>query len=668
MIKILLLLLIINFAIAFNHELTEKEKNFIAESSKLEWSNINLNKAEKKWLKEKHTVRIFIGDWAPYLYLEKNEPKGITVDYINLISKKNNFKVEFVKSNSTFADALQLIKNKERIDLISIITNTKERSKNIIFTNNYITDRWVIITKTNEKYIGELSDLYGKVIATTKGYVYNDILKKQYPKIEIKSYDRDEDAILAVSSGQANAYIGIVASSTYIIQKYNISNLKIAAPAGLEPNINAMGIRKDWPELAGIINKTFKAMPIEMHNLIKHHSLSVDYKVGIPKEKILMWGFVIFSIVLTLVLALQNNNRKLKQLINSTIEAVIIFKDGKLVDANDRLLKMYGCNSIKEIKGKDIYDFVEKKQHFLLKRNLHLSKGPYELNLINKKGETTPALVKGTYIGKGQMISTIIDLTELKKTQNKLKILNENLEKEVSKQVEENRIKNEMLFHQAKLASMGEMINNIAHQWRQPLSSINSTVMVMDNILKKENIKNVLLENNLCDIELQTKYMSDTIENFRNFFQPNKQKEDFLLSQAVENTLKIIDTNFQKNKINVDLVIDNDNKIKGYQGELIQVLITILNNSKDALLNSNIKDKKIIINIEDNITIEDNAGGIKIDTLEKIFEPYFTTKHPNQGTGIGLYMAKMIIESSLNGTIKVENEEKGARFTIAFKS
>ncbi|PLY05508.1 MAG: hypothetical protein C0625_13040 [Arcobacter sp.] len=663
MIKIVTLLLTINFLFAGNTELTKKEMNFITEYSNLKWSKIELTENEKKWINEKHKVKILIGDWAPYLYFENNIPKGIAVDYINLISKKNNFQVEF-ESKYTFSQGLQLLKNQKEIDLITILTNTKERSKDIIFTKNYLMDSWVIITKTNEKYIGGLSDLYGKVIATTKGYVYNNIIKKQFPQIKIKSYDKDENAILAVSTGQANAYIGIVAVSTYIIQKYNISNLKIAAPAGLEPNINAMGIRKDWPELASIINKSLEAMPAEMHNLIHHHSLSVNYNHGIPKEKIWMWGFIIFGIVLSVILVLQNNNRKLKQLINSTIEAVIIFKDGKLIQANDRLLKLYGCDSIKEIKGKDIYNFVDKKQHFLLKRNLHISKGPYELNLINKKGELSPALVKGTYIGDGKIISTIIDLTELKKAQNKLKILNENLEKEVSKQVEENRIKDKMLFHQAKLASMGEMINNIAHQWRQPLSSINSIVVVMDSILKKDNIKNKKLEKNFCDIELQTKYMSDTIENFRNFFQPNKQKEDFLLSHAVTQTLKIIETNFQRNQIELNLEIKLDKNIKGYSGELTQVLITILNNSKDALKNSNIENPKILIKIENNITIEDNAGGIKIDALEKIFEPYFTTKHPSEGIGIGLYMAKMIVENSFYGMLKVENTKNGAKFTI----
>ncbi len=245
-----------------------------------------------------------------------------------------------------------------------------------------------------------------------------------------------------------------------------------------------------------------------------------------------------------------------------------------------------------------------------------------------------------------------------------LKQINVNLEKKVKEELEKNRKKDMALFQQNKLIHMGEMLNNIAHQWRQPLNTINSNVAAIDSIFVKKNLHDKDLENNLIEIENQTNYMSETIESFSNYFNPRKDKEKFLISSAIVNTISILKYSFDNVGIRIKIVKINDIIIEAYLGEYIQTLISILNNSKDAFLSRNIKNPEIIIVIDEMLIIDDNAGGIDAEIIDRIFEPYFTTKHQNNGTGTGLYMAKMLIEKSMGGDLSVENIKNGTRFKI----
>ena len=245
-----------------------------------------------------------------------------------------------------------------------------------------------------------------------------------------------------------------------------------------------------------------------------------------------------------------------------------------------------------------------------------------------------------------------------------LKRTNKTLKKKIEEEVKKNREKDKLLFQQSKLVHMGEMLNNIAHQWRQPLNTINSNVAAIDSIFMKKNIEDRNLENNLIEIENQTKYMSETIESFKNYFNPKKDMEKFLISKAIENTINIVKYGFEKNKIKIRIVKANDIVIEAYLGEYIQTIISILNNAKDAFIMNKTKNAEIVIIIDEMLIIDDNAGGIDSKIIDRVFEPYFTTKHQSNGTGTGLYMAKMLIEKSMGGELTVENIRNGTRFKI----
>ena len=235
-----------------------------------------------------------------------------------------------------------------------------------------------------------------------------------------------------------------------------------------------------------------------------------------------------------------------------------------------------------------------------------------------------------------------------------------------------------IISEQSKLVSMGEMIGNIAHQWRQPLSVITTTATSL-KIQKEIGVLNNNDINRYMDtINESAQYLSQTIEDFRNFLDPKNSKlKEFLIPKAIDKTLKIVSSQFVANDIKIIKDIEN-RTISSFENELIQVLINLLNNSRDALLNFDNNKKLIFINAytkDDTFFIEviDNAGGVKKDIVSRIFEPYFTTKYKSKGTGIGLYMSQDIVSKLLNGDISMENtiykyeniEYKGAKFKIS---
>lgn len=237
----------------------------------------------------------------------------------------------------------------------------------------------------------------------------------------------------------------------------------------------------------------------------------------------------------------------------------------------------------------------------------------------------------------------------------------------LKKMVEEKNEKEKLLIHQSKLASMGEMINNIAHQWRQPLTHLGFINMNLQLAFEDEPLDKKYLKEKIEESNSQLDFMSKTIDNFRDFYKPNKQKELFYISVAVKKALEIMEPILESNKIEFQFNVIKDKQINAYENEYSQVILNILTNAKDVLISRQIQNPKIIISINEKndsiiTTILDNAGGIENGYINHIFDPYFTTKQ--KGSGIGLYMSKMIIESHFKGKIKVLNKDKGASFSI----
>ena len=256
---------------------------------------------------------------------------------------------------------------------------------------------------------------------------------------------------------------------------------------------------------------------------------------------------------------------------------------------------------------------------------------------------------------------------------NELKIvinnMIDNLEFKIQEEINKRLEQEQILIQQSKLASMGEMIGNIAHQWRQPLAQISAIHMNMKVTYDFDKFTKEYMESKIKEANKLTAYMSQTISDFQNFFKPQGEKEVFSIEKACRDAYFILESSLKAHGIEVIFHITQDVTINGYKTEYSQVILNLLSNAKDILIERQIKNPKIELEIKDGnhfalVKIKDNAGGVYTSIIDKIFEPYFTTRHQTQGTGIGLYMSKNIIERNMHGYINVVNVEDGALFTV----
>ncbi|HBA86632.1 MAG TPA: ATPase [Geobacter sp.] len=229
--------------------------------------------------------------------------------------------------------------------------------------------------------------------------------------------------------------------------------------------------------------------------------------------------------------------------------------------------------------------------------------------------------------------------------------------------------KERMLLQQNRLAALGEMISNIAHQWRQPLNELGLIVQELPVMYDLGNFTREYLRESVAKFMKVLGHTSRTIDDFRNFFRPDKEAVSFRVREVVERTLSLVSESFRHLRINVLVRSEGDPVITGHPNEFSQAVLNILFNARDAFIDRKVQEREIEIDIFNEgdaavVTIRDNAGGIEESILEKIFDPYFTTRGPEQGTGLGLYMSKMIIEKNIPGTLSVRNREKGAEFRI----
>ncbi len=384
----------------------------------------------------------------------------------------------------------------------------------------------------------------------------------------------------------------------------------------------------------------------------------------IDNEQILL----VLGIDITLKKKRESQLQQAYTVFENTRDGIIITdKDTRLTDANSAFERITGYSK-KEVLGQKI-NILKSNRHtddFYKKLWIELSKNGYwegEITNLNKNNqEYTEWLTIDTIYGNNNEVVNYIgvfsDITEQKLKEKLLR------EKDIT------------LFQQSKLAAMGEMIGNIAHQWRQPLSII-STAATGILLQKDLGISTDTDEKKaLVAINNSTQYLSQTIEDFRNFLRLDKEVKLFNINDSIEKSISLTNIRKKSDEIKVILDVDKHLEVEGIKNEFIQVIINLLNNAKDAL--KNLKTQKLIfINAykeKDNIFIivKDNGGGIPEDIINRIFEPYFTTKHQFQGTGIGLYMSIEIIKNHMKGIISVKNEKfeydnkrfKGACFTI----
>lgn len=336
---------------------------------------------------------------------------------------------------------------------------------------------------------------------------------------------------------------------------------------------------------------------------------------------------------------LKDNLDETNYILNTVMESIVISENGVCIDVNDETLRTFNYSSKDELIGKSTDIFIAQESLELVKLKEEVDNvEPYEINCFTNDEKTLPAIIKVYNFknkdGKTIRITAIVNLSEIKD-------------------------KDKLIFQQSKMATMGEMLENIAHQWRQPLSVITTLASGLDIQIELGTVNNEQISSKLNKIVDSAQHMSQTIDDFRDFFKSNKEKKVFNILEALNRTLYLLSS--KVNNRNINIIKDCDAvTIVGYENELIHAFMNIVNNAVDVLEDLKQAVRLIIVTVkrvnnEAIISIKDNGGGIAEENLKKIFDEHFTTKGDKDGTGIGLYMTKMIVEK-LNGTIIAQNE------------
>jgi signal transduction histidine kinase/ABC-type nitrate/sulfonate/bicarbonate transport system substrate-binding protein len=346
-----------------------------------------------------------------------------------------------------------------------------------------------------------------------------------------------------------------------------------------------------------------------------------------------------------------NANQNFFDLLNTAIEAIAIFDENdKLVKLNNSGKVMFNYYFKKKSQNKMILDFIPEDFIPEIKDKLNNKVfEPFEINLLRSDKTIFPALIAVKTIiieNKNNTIITVVDLTQIK-------------------------LQDQFLQQQAKLAQMGELLSMIAHQWRQPLTAISaaSENLKLKNLLNKIDNNTIDIATN--DINKYTNYLSNTINDFKNFYKTNKSIEKTTLNEMLEKSLNIIEDAIYFKNIKIIKNLNSISPINTYKSEVTQVILSLLQNAEDVLIEKQIVNPFIKIKtFEDKkylyLQVIDNGGGIPENILDKIFDPYFSTKHEKNGTGLGLYFAKSIIENNCNALLTAKSNGQKAVFTIIF--
>ena len=678
---------------SFKNTLIEREKFYIKTAVenlqsdiKFEEESILNNKKERI---EKQSIIAY--NLAYSLYektkkLSKQEQINFIKTSINQISKKESDINYFIldtkgklilnsENNSDEGEVFLDFEDINGLKFINKMINSNKEKQNLVEyfwykPNSNITAKKITYTR----HLKELGIIIGSgsFLEVQKSKLKKRIAKKIFNQ----NYNSEEFVLIY----KINSLNNITTNSELLTQKHIISNkieLQAIKDLLIQTNYKGndyiyfdndkkllfgtfvtklryfIGIGVDLREINAIIKKERKISLENLYNNIFKLLIIISIMTAI---------FFMFSLFFTRKIeklfseyrqTVKQNEQKYALLFNYSNDGFIIseIKENKtsILSLNNTALKITGHFS-NEILEKDFFDLFK------------------DLDL--KEIMKSKSLFKTVQlITKDKQIRTI-ELNAIIYTNEKEKLLFSSL-RDITERtlLKEEKLKQQnILIQKSKMAAMGEMIGNIAHQWRQPLSQISGLFFDIESAYDYRELDKKYLSQRVNDANDLLEYMSKTIDDFRNFFNPRSIKEEFLINDAISSSMKILKATLEYYKIDIQIDCDEKYKINGFRNEYTQAIVNIISNAKDILVDKKIKNAKIKVyvkEVKDDIVlhIEDNAGGIDTSIIDKIFDPYFTTKY-EYGTGIGLYMTKLIIEEKMNGTIKVENLNNGAVFSI----
>jgi len=674
-------------------------------SNEIKNEHMFLSTEEKRYLKDKQSIKICSSvNLKPIEFYENGVIQGINSDLLNILTRKLEIKFEKIKIHN-----LEMAKEYLRNGTCEILSTTLEDNslKNFALLSNPISSyKLAIITQKNKPVVEDINEILNQTLAKKSDSENLNYFKNKYPNIEIYETKDDYETLESINNNKAYYAIEPLPVVAYYMSKYALNNIFISRYIDETELTSKLAVSKENLILYNILNKAISE--INEQEKIRIFAKWTNFSIKEPFDYAVLWKTLIIIFIIIVILSyrqfvLKKHNKELKiakdeieeknrviakqkelfeKLYEKSADGVLLIKNKKITDCNEastNILK-YSKN---ELLGKNLSDISPIFQTNGIKSIVKesekieeaLKKGQCNFEWIhqdkNGKNLWIEIVLTVIEIENELVIHTVIrDINQRKLMEKELESLTNKLEDRIDEEIKKNEEKTAQLIQQSRLAQMGEMLSMIAHQWRQPLTAISATTNnLLLKMLLNEKTPTKEVENELLLINEYSQHLSLTIDDFRNFFKSDKIKKEIKVEDIIEKALSIIKTSFESKDVNLITNYKFNQEIVTYSTEVQQVILIILKNAEDALVEKDILDKKIFIETTEQeglvvIKIEDNAGGISDNIINKIFDPYFSTKKEKDGTGIGLYMSKIIINEHCMGSLYVKNGENGAIFEI----
>ncbi len=621
-------------------------------------TTITLTDAEQTWLAEHHTVRARVSYWPPYMFKEP-VPSGMSVDYLNAVGKRFGFKVEFVPDTIGWPAAIQDVMGaRQHIDLLLTMNRTPEREQQFAMTADYLSMPWVIYTRKDSPFISGLENLRGKTVAEEKGYVITDMLRSGYPTIHILDVERSEDALQAVATGQADAYVGNLANASFLIKQHGLANLVVAAPTPFGNHTQAMAVRADWPALASMIDKGLATMPMEERNAIGQKWLAVEARPQI--DYTLVWQITAGATLIFIAFfywnrrlareithrrraeeQLRHNEEKLRNLYElSPLGIALTDMQGHYREFNEAFAKICGYPAA-DLQVLDYWtltpsEYAEQESAQLASLSRTGRYGPYEKQYQRKDGSRIPIRLNGVLImgqdGEQLIWSIVEDITAQKQYEAELYQAKESAES----------------ANQAK----STFLANMSHELRTPLNAI-----IGFTSLALHNIDDTKLRDWLDNIEQASQRLLALINDILDLAKIEAGRltindNPFILGTVLENLQSLMGQKVREKglKLHIDLP-DNlsGQTFKGDTLRLGQILLNLVSNAvKFTSAGSIIVSARIITSRPDEVLmrweVKDTGIGIAPEFQTRAFSAFEQADNSSTraygGTGLGLAISK----------------------------